>query len=55
MAFNALKHRNVAKVDGMLERSICLVASLAFAVRKASKVDGVLERAGSRVLFDWAR
>lgn len=44
MAFHALKHRYVAKVDGMLKRLISLVAGLAFAIGQPAQVDRVLNR-----------
>src|SRR6185503_10158137 len=42
MTFNALEHRNVAEVDGMLERFVGLVAKLALVLlRQATEVDRV--------------
>ena len=55
MAFNALKHRDIPKIDRMLKWLVCLVARFAFAVSEASKIDGMLKRAGSRIVFRRAR
>ena len=42
MALHALEHRNVAQVDRVLKRRVRLVATFAFAFRKASKIDWML-------------
>ena len=54
MAFNALKHRDVAQVDRMLKGLVCFVAELAFVIGKPSKINRVSERSGLHILFGWS-
>jgi len=42
MAFNALKHRNIAQVHGMFEWLVGFMASFAFSICQAAQVDRVL-------------
>ena len=44
MALDALEHRDVAKIDRMLEGFVGLVTRLAFAIGKAPEVNRMLER-----------
>lgn len=44
MAFHALKHRDVAKVDRMFEWFVRLVAGFAFAIRQSAEVNRMLDR-----------
>ena len=55
VAFNALKHRDVAEINRMLKWLVRLMARLAFAIRETAEVDWMLKRAGSRVVFRRAR
>jgi hypothetical protein len=43
MAFDALKHRDVAEIDRMFEWLVGLVTSLAFSVAQRAQIYGVLE------------
>src|SRR5207253_8646573 len=51
MAFNALKHRDIAEINRMLKWLVRFVARLAFSVSQASEIDGMLKRPGSRIVF----
>ena len=51
MALDALEHRNVAEVHGMLEWLIALVAELAFVIGKRAKIDGMFKSASLNILF----
>jgi len=42
MTFNALKHRDIAKIHRVFERLVRFVAGFAFAVGKAAQIDRVL-------------
>src|SRR5438874_9713939 len=55
MAFGALKHRDVAEIDGMLEWFVGLVAELAFAFGERAQIDRMLARPQLRVFFRRAR
>ena len=54
MTFNALEHRNIAKVHRMLKRLVRLVAELAFMVGKSSEINRMLEGSGSHILLGWS-
>jgi len=43
MAFDALKHRDVAEVDRVFERLVGFVAAFALAIRKRAEIDRMLE------------
>ena len=45
MAFDALKHRDVAEINGMFERLVSLVTAFALSIAEAAKIDRMLERA----------
>jgi len=45
MAFDALKHRDVAQINRMFERLVSLVTGLALAIAEATKIDRMLKRA----------
>jgi hypothetical protein len=45
VTLDTLKHRDVAQIDGMLERLVRLVTRFAFAIREAAEIDWMLERA----------
>jgi len=51
MALDALEHRNVAEVHGMLEWLIALVAELAFVIGERAKIDGMFKSASLNILF----
>jgi len=55
MAFNALKHRDVAEINRMLKWLVRLMARLALSLSQAAEIDGMLKRAGSRVVFRRSR
>ena len=55
MAFNALKHRDIAEINRMLKWLVGLVTEVAFAVGKVPEFDWVLERPVSRIVFRRAR
>ncbi len=42
MAFNTLEHGNIAEINRMFERFVCLVAGFAFAISETAEVDRVL-------------
>jgi hypothetical protein len=44
MAFDALKHRNIAQVDRVFERFVSLMTGFAFSVAEAAKIYRMLER-----------
>ena len=46
VALDALEHRDVAKIDRMLEGFVCLVAGFAFSTREPAKIDRVLKGDG---------
>jgi len=45
MAFDALKHRDVAEINRMFERLVSLVAGLALSIAEAAKIYRMLKRA----------
>ena len=47
VAFDALKHRDVAEVDWMPEGLVCFVAGFALAIGEAAEIDRMLEINGS--------
>jgi hypothetical protein len=44
VAFDALKHRDVAEIDRVFERLVAFVTSLAFAIRESAEIDRMLYR-----------
>ena len=55
MTLDALEHRNITQVHGMLERLVRFVAIVAFVIGERTQVDGMLERPGLRIFFRWRR
>ena len=55
MTIDALKHRDVAQIDRVLEGFVGLVTALTFTRLQASEVYRVFEGSGARVLFGWSR
>lgn len=55
MTVGALKHRNIAEVDRVLERFVRTVTSLALTCSEAAEVDGMFEGPGVWVLFNRTR
>ena len=51
MAFDTLKHRNVAKLKWMLELSVRFVAELAFVISKPSEINRMLKWPRPRIFF----
>ena len=48
MAFDALKHRDVAEIERVFERLVAFVTRLAFAIREATEIDRMLYRRRDR-------
>ena len=46
MTLNALEHRDVAEIHGVLEGLVCFVAELALVIRERAEIDRVLEWSG---------
>ena len=51
MALNALEHRNITQIHGMLERPIRFVAILAFVIGERAQINRMLEGTGLHVLL----
>ena len=51
MALNALEHRNITQIQGMLERFVRFVAMLAFVIGERAQIDRVLEWSSLRIVF----
>lgn len=51
MTLNALKHRDITQIYGMLERLVRFMAILAFVIGERAQVNRVLEWSDLRIFF----
>lgn len=51
MALNALKHRDITEIHGMLERFVRFVAIIAFVIGERAQINRVLKRSRLHIFF----